>query len=144
MSLRTTIRAEIKAVWDARWSHGETYRVIWHENAHPDTPTPGEVQHWLHLHTEFSREEMRAFGGGSLANERLWFGAVAVRVFSEVGIGEDVTLDLLDAAVVALRARRAGNLSFTGPIVGIADTSRSNGAWYSRGASIPFQYRFQG
>jgi hypothetical protein len=45
---------------------------------------------------------------------------------------------------VALRARRAGNLTFVGPIIGIADTARSNGAWYGRGASIPFQYRFQG
>lgn len=144
MSLRTSIRTEIRAVWDAHWPHGDTYRVVWHENAHPDTPTPGEVVHWLHAHVEFSREEMRAFGGGALANERLWFGAVAVRVFSETGIGEDVTLDLLDAAVVAFRARRAGNLTFVGPIVGIADASRVNGAWYSRGASIPFQYRFQG
>ncbi len=144
MSLRTSIRTEIRAVWDAHWPHGDAYRVVWHENAHPDTPTPGEVEHWLHAHIEFGREEMRAFGGGSLANERLWLGAVAVRVFSETGIGEDVTLDLLDAAVVALRARRAGNLTFVGQIVGIADTSRANGAWYSRGASIPFQYRFQG
>ena len=144
MSLRTSIRTEIRAVWDAHWPHGDAYRVIWHENAHPDTPTPGEVAHWLHAHIEFAREEMRAFGGGSLANERLWFGAVAVRVFSEAGIGEDVTLDLLDAAVVALRARRAGDLTFVGQIIGIADTSRVNGAWYSRGASIPFQYRFQG
>ena len=144
MSLRTTIRTAIRAVWDANWPHGDIYRVIWHENAHPDTPTPGEVRHWLHVHVEFSREEMRAFGGGALANERLWIGAVAVRVFSETGIGEDVTLDLLDAAVVALRARRAGDLTFVGQIIGIADTSRVNGAWYSRGASIPFQYRFQG
>lgn len=144
MSLRTSIRTEIRAVWDAHWPHGDTYRVVWHENAHPDTPTPGEVRHWLHVHVEFSREEMRAFGGGALANERLWIGAVAVRVFSETGIGEDVTLDLLDAAVVALRARRAGDLTFVGQIIGIADTSRVNGAWYSRGASIPFQYRFQG
>jgi hypothetical protein len=144
VSLRTSIRTEIRAVWDAHWPYGDTYRVVWHENAHPDTPTPGEVAHWLHAHIEFGREEMRAFGGGALANERLWIGAVAVRVFSETGIGEDVTLDLLDAAVVALRARRAGNLTFVGPIVGIADTSRVNGAWYSRGASIPFQYRFQG
>ena len=144
MSLRTSIRTEIRAVWDAHWPHNDAYRVVWHQNAHPDTPTPGEVAHWLHAHIEFSREEMRAFGGGALANERLWLGAVAVRVFSETGIGEDVTLDLLDAAVVALRARRAGNLTFVGPIVGIADTSRANGAWYSRGASVPFQYRFQG
>lgn len=144
MSLRTSIRTEIRAVWDAHWPHGDTHRVVWHENAHPDTPTPGEVRHWLHVHVEFSREEMRAFGGGALANERLWIGAVAVRVFSETGIGEDVTLDLLDAAVVALRARRAGDLTFIGQIIGIADTSRVNGAWYSRGASIPFQYRFQG
>ena len=144
MSLRTSIRTEIRAVWDAHWPHGDVYRVIWHENAHPDTPTAGEVAHWLHAHIEFGREEMRAFGGGPLANERLWFGAVAVRVFSETGIGEDVTLDLLDAAVVALRARRAGDLTFVGQTIGIADTSRVNGAWYARGASIPFQYRFQG
>lgn len=144
MSLRSTIRTEIRAVWDANWPYAGIYDVIWHENAHPDTPTPGSVRHWLHAHIEFSREEMRAFGGGSLANDRLWLGAVAVRVFSESGIGEDTTLDLLSAAVVTLRARRSGNLTFVGPIVGIADAARLNGAWFMRGASIPFQYRFQG
>lgn len=143
MSLRSTIRTAIRAVWDANWPHGDIYRVVWHENAHPDTPAPGEVRHWLHAHVEFAREEMRAFGGGSLANDRIWIGAVAVRVFSEAGIGEDVTLDLLDDAVTALRARRDGDLVFVGPIIGIADTSRLNGAWFMRGASFPFQYRFQ-
>ena len=141
---RSAIRSAIRAVWDANWSRGTTYRVIWHENSHPVAPTPGEITHWLHLNIEFDRDEMRAFGGGPRANDRAWIGAITARVFAEVGIGDDLVLDLLSDVVTTFRARRSGDLTFVGTIMGVAESPTADGAWFSRGVFVPFQYRFQG
>lgn len=144
MTLHRTVRQAIEAVFAANWPHGATYPVLWHRNEQPQIPDPSAAPHWLHIAVVFGDDALRAFGGGRLANERLQFGSVQVRVFAEAGAGEDTALDLLSDAVAAFRSRRDGPLSFIGTNAGIDDGGTEDGAWWMRGALVAFEYRFAG
>lgn len=144
MTTLRTVRDAVKTVWDANWPHGATYPVIWHRNENPTLPVSGDALHWIHIIVDFDADEIRAFGGGRLANDRAILGSVVVRVFTQAGYGEDTALDLLDAAISAFRSRRDGDLSFIGTITGVDDGGTEDGAWYIRGALIGFEYRYQG
>lgn len=138
MSLYRDIRTAVQATWTANWPHGSTYQVLWHQNELPTVPTDTL---WLHNTLEFGVDQVRAFGAGRLANERLLAGSVAIRVFCPQGYGEDAALDLLSDAVATLRGRRDGPLSFTGAISNLEGDAAQNGTWWVRTAIVAFEYR---
>jgi hypothetical protein len=138
VSLYRDIRTAVRATWTANWPHGSTYQVLWHQNELLTVPTDTL---WLHNTLEFGVDQVRAFGAGRLANERLLAGSVAIRVFCPQGYGEDAALDLLSDAVATLRGRRDGPLSFTGAISNLDGDAAENGAWWVRTAIVAFEYR---
>ena len=142
MTTLRQMRDAIKAVFQANWAGSEP--VYWAENLQPVLPDSDDAPVWLHITVEFGTDGVAAFGGGRLANERSQFGTVTIRCMAASGTGEDVCLDALDAAVVALRGRRDGPLSFIGDVTGLDDGGSEDGAWFIRAALIGFEYRHIG
>lgn len=147
MTVFRTARDAVRSLWTANWPAPSGVPVFWHENIEnilPDDPVA--TPRWLHLAVEFDAEDLRAFGGGAGANDRVIFGSFTIRVFAGRGIGEDLALDLLSDALAAVRGRRSANgaLSFTGSSVFAAPLARMDGLWWQRSALAAFEFRYQG
>lgn len=142
MTLHRTIRDAVRATFEAGWPHA--IPVLWRVNEQPQIPDAGVTPHWLEIAVDFGTDEIMAYGGGRLANDRRQFGSAAIRVFTATGYGEDQALDYLSDAVAALRSQRSGPLSFVGSISGLDDGGTEDGAWWLRGAVVAFEYRFTG
>lgn len=141
MSMAACITA-IESVWAANWARAEPVR--WHQNTTDRAPDPASFPHWVWLSVEFADEVVRAFGGGRLQNERLLRGSVVIRAFAARGRGEDTQLAVLDAAMVAFRSRRSGDLSFVGSNVMPEPGASGDGIWWVRSGICTFEYRFRG
>lgn len=135
---------QVRAVWTANWAPVSGVPVLWDLNTLERTPTDAATAHWLHLSIEFAVEELRAYGGGRLANERLLMGSLVIRAFARRGYGEATLLDLLSAGMAAVRGRRVGDLSFIGDAVIPEPGASEDGAWWMRSAIAAFEFRFVG
>jgi hypothetical protein len=146
MSTFRTARDAVRAMWASHWPAPAGVPVYWHDGTENILPDAGTVTHWLRVAIEFDADDVRAFGGGFGANDRVLFGSVTIRVFTAAGIGEDAALDLLSDAMAALRSRRSGdgNLSFIGTNTFRAAQAVMDGAWWRRSALVSFEFRYQG
>ena len=146
MSTFRTARDAVRAMWAANWPAPAGVPVYWHDGTENILPDPGTVTHWLHLAIEFDADDVRAFGGGFGANDRVLFGSVTIRVFAATGIGEDAALDRLSEAMASFRGRRSadGNLSFIGTNTFPAAQAVMDGSWWQRSALVAFEFRYQG
>lgn len=147
MSAFRAARDAVKAMWAANWPAPAGVPVYWHENVENIVPDdPADTPHWLHLAVEFDAEELRAFGGGAGANDRMISGSILIRVFSGRGAGENTTLDYLDDAMAAFAGRRSadGALSCIGANIFPGASAVMDGLWWHRSALARFQYRYQG
>lgn len=147
MAAFTNADAAIKALWAARWPTAHAaVPVFWHENTNPTLPDPSDAAAWLHLAVEFDAEDIRAFGGGPGANDRVIYGSITIRVFAAAGTGEATALDLLSDAVAVFAGRRSddGALSCIGPSTYPAPQAALDGVWWYRVALVSWQFRYQG
>jgi hypothetical protein len=143
------IDALVRSIWTAGWTHVDV-PTFWRAQEVGVLPDPRITPHFMRNELTYGRESTIAFGGGRFANQKLKYGSVVLRVFSDTNLANDtVALGLLSDAEAVYRSLRTGAISFIGGMSGFDENDADEplmdaGNWTMRGSLIVWQYRFTG